>query len=488
MEWYQKITQKLTHLPEGLSWMSFRPRVDMSGRGFYDFHTYGVFCTSLPGALAQLVARLNGIEKVRSSNLLCSTSFRHRNLPQPSQFQKLGNNFGAFPYIDYVDEHNKRETHTMRGKRRISPTSKQLQNSKNALMNSGAACYTVAEAAQILDKSIQTITNWCKTGRIQALPVPFGLKVTWQIPQISIELIKQQEKVKEARKNSFTPIKDTEKQLDLLPVFDKACLNGVIGGRSFSERTIEVNHYYIDKFLNKYGVANSKTLKQELADIHPELFAKREKTWTALRCFMKWMVDEGFADVRILEGFPDKPKRHKPPKRTSLTEEQLDQMEAACKNIYEKTVVIVLSQTGIRSGEFCNLRCEDIDLENRVLYIRKAKWGKTRKVALTRKAAETLQAYLEEHPRKPKDRMFLNSLDKPLHRDGLINRLRRIGQRVGVHAHPHAMRRAFVTINIAKGRSIVDIQVLCGHTRISTTREYCQTTNDDAVSRMKDWD
>lgn len=41
----------------------------------YKLSTFAVLRKSMEGALAQLVERFNGIEEVKSSNLLCSTIF-----------------------------------------------------------------------------------------------------------------------------------------------------------------------------------------------------------------------------------------------------------------------------------------------------------------------------------------------------------------------------------------------------------------------------
>jgi integrase/recombinase XerD len=72
-------------------------------------------------------------------------------------------------------------------------------------------------------------------------------------------------------------------------------------------------------------------------------------------------------------------------------------------------------------------------------------------------------------------------------RDGLLNRIRRIGKRAGVDVSPHALRRAFVTINANKGRSLVMLQMACGHSDIKTTRSYCKTSEEEMINAMKEW-
>ncbi len=72
-------------------------------------------------------------------------------------------------------------------------------------------------------------------------------------------------------------------------------------------------------------------------------------------------------------------------------------------------------------------------------------------------------------------------------RDGLYVRLRLIGKRVGVVVSPHTLRRAFVTLNANQGRSLVMLQIACGHANINTTRSYCQTSEDEVIAAMQNW-
>jgi len=89
--------------------------------------------------------------------------------------------------------------------------------------------------------------------------------------------------------------------------------------------------------------------------------------------------------------------------------------------------------------------------------------------------------------REPQAFVFLNKLGQPMTRDGLLNRIRRLGKKLNIDVSPHALRRAFVTINANKGRSLVMLQMACGHSDIKTTRSYCKTTEEEMIREMKNW-
>lgn len=110
------------------------------------------------------------------------------------------------------------------------------------------------------------------------------------------------------------------------------------------------------------------------------------------------------------------------------------------------------------------------------------KGNKRRSVGLNNLTIEVLQAYLrEERPASSYPNLFLNKLD----RHGVRPRMERVGKLAGVEVSPHALRRTFVTINANKGRSLVMLQMACGHADIKTTRAYYRTTEEEVIAVMR---
>lgn len=110
--------------------------------------------------------------------------------------------------------------------------------------------------------------------------------------------------------------------------------------------------------------------------------------------------------------------------------------------------------------------------------------GKRRRVGLTALCQTLLQQHITALPhREPQNSVFLLTMT----RDGLLNRVHKLEKRMGIEASPHALRRAFVTINDNKGRSLVMLQMACGHSAIKTTRSYCKITEDEMTREMQQW-
>jgi hypothetical protein len=52
--------------------------------------------------------------------------------------------------------------------------------------------YSIAEAAPLIGKSEDTITRWCKSGKLPAIPERFGSRQSFRIPQASMRVYFQE--------------------------------------------------------------------------------------------------------------------------------------------------------------------------------------------------------------------------------------------------------------------------------------------------------
>jgi integrase/recombinase XerD len=264
---------------------------------------------------------------------------------------------------------------------------------------------------------------------------------------------------------------------------------GLMGGRPFSEISVRTYAYYTEWFLEQYGSISVEHLKKALLAIPIEHFAKRLKLFQSLTCFAKYLVQEGALDEAYLVASKKfKPRRHLPERKITVDQKGLDKLMEACQTPLERLIVVLLSQTGLRVSEAANLCLEDIDFENRFLRVKLAKWGKTRRVGLQTSVISAIQTYMAFRPKVEEDWLFINRNGERMNRYGIRNRLDRIGARVEVKVTPHALRRAFVTLNANKGRPLVMLQIACGHNDIATTRSYCMTSEDETIEAMQAWD
>jgi integrase len=264
---------------------------------------------------------------------------------------------------------------------------------------------------------------------------------------------------------------------------------GLLGGRPYSQNCIQTYSSYVRRFLKTYKQLSVKNLKSVLLSIPVVHFAKRIKTYEALNCFARYLVQEGYLRSDYLNAVKQyKPKRHLPAKRITVDQKGIDALLSVCQNAEERLIITLLSQTGLRASEACGLVISDINFEKRFIVVRYAKWGKTRRVGLPQQVADAISAFLLERPQVDHDFLLVDKKHQPLNRSGLLQRVQRLSIQAGVPANSHALRRAFVTINSNKGRPLVMLQIACGHSDITTTRSYCMTTEDEVVESMATWE
>jgi integrase/recombinase XerD len=263
---------------------------------------------------------------------------------------------------------------------------------------------------------------------------------------------------------------------------------GLLGGRPYSQQCIRIYAHYVGEFLKTHHQLSVDNLNAVLLSIPVIHFAKRLKIYEALNCFARYLIQEGHLEADYLVTVkPFKPKRHLPPRKITVDQKGIEALLAACQNSAERLIIILLSQTGLRAAEACNLVLSDINFEKRFIQVRYAKWGKSRRVGLPNQVAEAIETYLAFRPHTTHEFLLMNRDEQQLERSGLRQRVERISLRAGVPAHPHALRRAFVTINANMGKPLVMLQIACGHSDIATTRSYCMTTEDEVVESMSNW-
>jgi integrase len=347
----------------------------------------------------------------------------------------------------------------------------------------------ISQAAKKLGVTPKTIREWCQSGRLPAIAKAYGHKTTYLISPQAIELVllSKEQAVLTAQEQAKFSIKPHSSLTD---AWENSMARGLINGRAFSQETIKDYRYYIDRFFEKHKTINASTLKAELAKIPAHQIAKRQHCYKAIVCMGKFLIAEGQLEDAFLKEVKNLyPKRHLPPKRSTIKEDELEKLLQACESGEECLIVSLLAFTGLRASEACGLKWEDIDLKGNSIRVQLGKGGKERKVGISARLKDVIEKYYVECKKvKPECFLLKNTVGKPMTRNGLYQRLERIGINAGVKVSPHALRRAFVTLNANKGRSLVMLQHACGHNKITTTRSYCLTTEQEVIEAMKDWD
>jgi site-specific recombinase XerD len=154
------------------------------------------------------------------------------------------------------------------------------------------------------------------------------------------------------------------------------------------------------------------------------------------------------------------------------------------KELRDKALMELLFSTGLRVSELCSLNRDSVDMKREEFSIR-GKGGKVRVVFVSDSAKEILKEYLNKR-QDTEDAMFVQMGGKKSDDMRLTSRsVERIiayyARKAGISKKvtPHVIRHSFATDLLRNGADIRSVQVMLGHSNISTTQIYTHITDKE---------
>lgn len=168
------------------------------------------------------------------------------------------------------------------------------------------------------------------------------------------------------------------------------------------------------------------------------------------------------------------------PKFLTIQEVELLLKQPKEKNIRglrDKAMLELLYATGLRVSELVALKMKDFNLDDGFLLCR-GKGGKERIVPMGFSAVTAVRKYLEAARiklfKKPSDFIFLTSRGGALTRQGFWKMLKKYAKQAGLDLKisPHVLRHSFATHLLEGGADLRSVQLMLGHSQITTTQIY----------------
>lgn len=170
-----------------------------------------------------------------------------------------------------------------------------------------------------------------------------------------------------------------------------------------------------------------------------------------------------------------RPKRRLP---VVLSGTQVGQILSLIRKDRYRLPLLAAYSGGLRIGEACRLRAQDIDSKRRLIRVDQGKGNKDRFTLLSRRFLIELRSYwIEQRPEGP----WLFPRRSPEHHVSpdsvrLVFRKAALDAGIGKRVTPHALRHSFATHLRELGVDISVIQALLGHANFKTTAIYLHTT------------
>ena len=220
---------------------------------------------------------------------------------------------------------------------------------------------------------------------------------------------------------------------------------------------------------------------------------------SAIRGFFRWLLLDKRVphDPTVNVSSPDSWKVLPKSLAESRVSEMLERLQALATGegadalrLRDHAILELLYAGGLRVGEICGLRVEDVHLDTGRLQVR-GKGDKERLVPIGRSAVEAVERYLERG-RGDLARaggkagitreMFLSVRGRPLTRQWVWEMVRSATSGGGEKpASPHMLRHSCATHMVEHGADLRSVQMLLGHADIGTTQVYTHV----ALGRLK---
>lgn len=232
-------------------------------------------------------------------------------------------------------------------------------------------------------------------------------------------------------------------------------------------------------------------------------------SWEELRGFIRWLKKEKNLSDRTINHCISQLRfftlyvLHKPWDSTQLpmrkfdsflpfvpSQEEVWHFISTMPDLKQKAMVALMYSSGLRIGEVCSLRYEDVDRKNMRLHITHGKNRHDRYAILSKTALDLLTQYWFGYGR-PRGYLFpkQNGQDKPIDTFFLSRHIHAHEDRLGWERRLtcHTFRHAFGTHLYENGTDLLTIRALLGHKSLNSTTIYVHLASngtDNAVSPL----
>jgi len=245
-------------------------------------------------------------------------------------------------------------------------------------------------------------------------------------------------------------------------------------GNGKSRNTVKMYSYIAEQFLEFIGYDRERINLESIEKFKEYLAIEKGYSKSSIYLYVRAL--QSFVNYLEVNDIG----RLKAPKRPQkvpnyLAGEEVRAILKSCSDIRERLIVELLVYTGIRVSELCSLRINDIDLNGRTIRIRSGKGDKDRIVVFSEEMLPDLRSYISMiRSRMKSEFLFPTSKSKKISPVTVEKIIRRIVARAGIQKKitPHTFRHTFATSLLRNGADLRTIQILLGHSSISTTQIY----------------
>ncbi len=218
---------------------------------------------------------------------------------------------------------------------------------------------------------------------------------------------------------------------------------------------------------------------------------------TGLSALWQWALGEGLVERNVVRDV-EPPRAERTAivplsqadvkallKACELTREYGRDGKRVCANarptaLRDKTLILILLDTGLRASEVCGITARDVDLKNRRIWTM-GKGDKERSVPISAETAKALWHYMNERSEAKASAPLFATVDgRPFSRTALLALLADLGEKADIlDVHPHRFRHTFAINFLRNGGNIFELQMALGHSSLEMVRRYLALAETD---------
>lgn len=289
---------------------------------------------------------------------------------------------------------------------------------------------------------------------------------------------------------------------ELLDLKIEDFLNYIKFEKKLSEETrknyqYDLSHFklFIENEITTFSNVSQSDIEKYLEYLHKKLDARSiARNMVTLNNFFNYLVIEKEITKNPCE-FISRPKLSKKLPQVLSVEEVDSLLDIKIRTVFDyrnKAVLELLYSSGLRISEALNLTTRDIDFENGIVRCF-GKGSKERIVPISDYALLHLKNYYDKRALilkgKISDWFFLNNKGEKLSRQGFTKALKLILKKKNIKKDitPHMLRHSFATHMLSNGADLRSIQLLLGHSDISTTMIYTHVSKEKVKQDYKEF-
>ena len=256
--------------------------------------------------------------------------------------------------------------------------------------------------------------------------------------------------------------------------------------KGLSQNTVKSYKKDIDSFLSwSYELDNLNFINFQEAEINNYisfLFESKLKSSSvnrkisSLKALYLYLIKKNIINNSpVSEIVAPKQEKYLP---ISMSEDEVDKLLISPDlsieiEVRDKAMIEMLYATGMRISELLNLKIIDMDINRCVVKVL-GKGSKERLIPFGESALEALNSYFSVRKNSTSKEVFLSNRGSKLSRVAFWKRIKIYLSRANLKESisPHTLRHAFATHLLNRGADLRSVQLLLGHSDLSTTQIY----------------